>query len=84
VGFSVARAEPPARLLLAGRHRFSRYSLEFIVDEVDDGRSLLRAVTRAEFPGPAGRAYRGLVIGTRLHVVAVRSMLAGMRARAES
>jgi hypothetical protein len=84
VGFAVERSVPPADLLLVGRHRFSRYSLQFAIDDLAAGRSRLRAITRAEFPGAAGRAYRALVIGTRLHVVATRSLLAGVRQRVHS
>ena len=78
-GFGVERSVPPAELLLAGRHRFSRYSLQFLIDDLGGGRSRLRAVTRAEFPGIAGRAYRALVIGTGLHVVATRRLLSAVR-----
>jgi hypothetical protein len=84
VGFRVVRAERPVELALAGRHRFSDYSLTFAVEDLGGGRSRLRAATRAAFPGPAGRVYRALVIGSRMHVRAVRSMLAGIRARAEA
>ena len=83
VGFRVVRSLPPAELVLAGRHRFSDYSLGFLIDDLGGGRSRLRAITRAEFPGAKGRVYRALVIGTRLHVRAVRGILAGVRARAE-
>lgn len=76
VGFHVAVAEPPRRLVLAGRHRFSSYALGFAIEPLDLGaRSRLRAETRAEFPGLHGRAYRALVIGTRMHVLAVRLTL---------
>ena len=82
IGFHVVRAEQPAELALAGSHRFARYSLTFAIDELDGRRSRLRAITRAEFPGPHGRLYRALVIGTRGHVLAVRSLLASVRKRA--
>ncbi len=81
-GFVVAEAERPSRLALAGRHRFSRYRLEFEIDEAGPGRSRVRAGTWAAFPGLHGRAYRAAVIGTRGHVVAVRRMLAGVARRA--
>jgi hypothetical protein len=84
VGFGVERSVAPAELLLAGRHRFSRYSLQFLIDDLGAGRSRLRAVTRAEFPGVAGRAYRALVIGTRMHVLVVRRVLRGVSRRVES
>jgi hypothetical protein len=83
VGFRVVRSEARAVLALAGRHRFSDYSLAFQIDDLGGGRSRLSATSRAAFPGATGRAYRALVIGTRGHVVAVRSILAAVRRRAE-
>jgi hypothetical protein len=83
VGFRVESALAPARLALVGRHRFSSYALTFELDEVGAGRTRLRAISAAEFPGAAGGVYRALVVGTRGHVVAVRRLLAGIRARAE-
>ena len=83
-GFRVERAEPGALLALGGRHRFSRYRLTFEIEDLGGGRSRLTAITDAEFPGPAGRVYKGLVIGTRGHVLAVRRMLAAIRARSTS
>ena len=82
-GFVVARVVPPAVLALLGSHRFSRYALVFRVDATEDDKSQVRAETRAEFPGAKGRAYRALVIGTRGHVLVVRSMLRAIRRRAE-
>ena len=83
-GFRVASAEPPSRLALEGEHRFSRYALTFDVEPIGDGsRSRLSATTDAAFPGPHGRAYRALVIGTRSHVVLVRRLLDGVRRSAE-
>jgi hypothetical protein len=84
VGFRVARSERPVELALAGRHRFSDYALTFRIDDLGGDRSRLRAITRAEFPGVRGRLYRALVIGSRLHVRAVRAILASVRARAEA
>ena len=81
-GFEIVRAERPRELALRGRHRFSQYALIFHIDAAG-GRTRLGAETRAEFPGGAGRIYRTLVIGTRLHVVAVRRMLASIRRIAE-
>jgi hypothetical protein len=83
VGFRVEQAEAPVRLALGGRHRFSRYALTFAIDDLGGGRSRLRAITDAAFPGLAGRAYRALVIGTRAHVAATHAMLAGVRREAE-
>ena len=81
-GFRVARAQPGAELALEGSHRFSRYALVFRIDPLGPSRARLRAETLAEFPGPAGRVYRALVIGTRGHVLAVRRMLEATRRRA--
>jgi hypothetical protein len=90
VGFHVAVAEPGALLAIAGRHRFSRYALVFHLDPLGDavgqggeGRTRLRAETRAEFPGLHGRAYRTMVIGTRAHVLVTRRLLRAAKARAE-
>jgi hypothetical protein len=83
-GFIVARSIRPAMLTLLGEHRFSHYALVFKVDRLDDERSLLRAETRADFPGLKGRVYRALVIGTRGHVVAVTRILRAIRRRAET
>ena len=81
--FTVARREPPRLLELVGEHRFARYSLVFIVDGIDPDHCSVRAQTRAEFPGWAGRLYRLLVIDSRAHVLAVRRMLARIARRAE-
>jgi hypothetical protein len=83
-GFRVAAATPGAELVLEGRHRFSTYALSFRLEQVNAGRSLLRAESRAAFPGLAGGVYRLLVIGTRGHVVATRRLLSAMASRAES
>jgi hypothetical protein len=82
-GFHVAVAEQPQELALAGSHRFSDYALTFRLDELPGGRTRLRAETRAEFPGVRGALYKGLVIGTRLHVLATRRLLGGTKRRAE-
>jgi len=81
-GFVVARAVPPAVLALMGAHRFSRYALVFRIEKAPSG-SILRAETRAEFPGPQGRVYRTLVISSRFHVLAVRRILGLVKRRAE-
>jgi hypothetical protein len=78
-GFTVTRRVPSERLELVGRHRFSRYRLEFELDDDAGGRTRLRALTYAVFPGLHGRAYRVLVIGTRLHVVATGHLLRSVR-----
>jgi len=82
-GFHVAAAEAPGELGLAGSHHFSSYALVFRLDELAGGRTRLRGETRAEFPGLKGRAYKGLVIGTRLHVLATRRVLGATKRRAE-
>jgi len=82
-GFHVATAEQPAELALAGSHRFSDYALVFRLEQLDGGRTRLRAETRATFPGLKGAVYRALVIGTRLHVLATRRVLGATKRRAE-
>jgi hypothetical protein len=81
-GFRVTVADAPHVLALDGRHRFSVYALTFRLDERAAGRTWLRAESRAEFPGIAGRAYRLAVVGSRGHVVAVRRVLASVQRRA--
>ncbi|WP_228788433.1 hypothetical protein [Nocardia puris] len=81
-GFAVESAEEPSRLALHGRHWFSRYQLIFELDEHGPGRTTVRAITRAEFPGPHGKVYRALVIGTGGHVLVVRWMLRKIAAAA--
>lgn len=82
-GFVVTRAVRPVVLALMGQHRFSRYALIFRIVEKPSGLVLLSAQTRAEFPGAKGKAYRGLVIGTRGHVLVTRSIMRSVRRRAE-
>ncbi|MFB9904148.1 hypothetical protein [Allokutzneria oryzae] len=82
-GFRVTSAVPGTELVLQGRHRFSTYALTFRLDQLGPGRSRLRAESRAAFPGPLGRCYRFLVIGTGGHVLAVRRLLSRVAARAE-
>ncbi|MFC5176435.1 hypothetical protein [Nocardioides taihuensis] len=83
-GFAVVEEEPGSRLVLAGRHRFSRYRLVFEVRPAGPDLTVLAAQTWADFPGPAGAAYRLLVISSRAHVVAVRRMLRAVRDAAVS
>jgi hypothetical protein len=82
-GFVVTRSVRPAVLALMGQHRFSRYALIFSIIEKPSGLVLLGAQTRAEFPGRRGTVYRGLVVGTRGHVLATNSILRSVRKRAE-
>jgi hypothetical protein len=78
-GFGVERSEPPDRLSVTGRHRFARYELAFELADARGGATQLRAQTYAAFPGPHGRVYRALVIGTRAHVVATTRVLRAVR-----
>ena len=82
-GFAVAEIEPPRMLTLRGRHRFSRYEFRFALDDAEPDRVELHAHTSAAFPGPHGRIYRALVIGTGGHAVAVRRLLENVARRAE-
>jgi hypothetical protein len=82
-GFHVYAAVAPAEVALAGSHRFSSYALIFRLDELDGGRSRVRAETRAEFPGLKGGIYRTLVIRTRMHVLVTRRILAATKRNAE-
>jgi hypothetical protein len=81
-GFEVARAEPGVELALVGRHRYSEYALTFRLAG-GDGATMLRAETRARFPGVSGRLYRTAVIGTRGHVLVTMRLLAAVKRRAE-
>jgi hypothetical protein len=69
-GFRVVEAEPPRRLALRGRHRFSIYALTFVLDG-----KCLRAQTHAAFPGILGRLYRAAVIGSGGHRLVTRRLL---------
>ncbi|HEU0191880.1 MAG TPA: hypothetical protein VFR17_11535 [Mycobacterium sp.] len=80
-GFAVAERTEQRRLALVGRHRFSRYRLVFELTDAPGGGTLVHALSYAAFPGLHGRAYRALVIGTRLHVVATNHMLHAIRRR---
>ena len=82
-GFVVTRAVRPAVLALMGAHRFSRYALVFQISETPLAPVILTAVTRAEFPGRLGSAYRMAVVGSRGHVLAVHGILHSVRRRAE-
>ena len=81
-GFEVAEVVEGERVALAGRHRFSRYRAELRVEPLGEG-SLVRFRTLAEFPGPHGRVYRGLVIGSRGHVIGVKWILRRIARRAD-
>jgi hypothetical protein len=80
-GFRVTRLVTGAELVLAGRHRFSSYAVISRVEAAGHHRTRLHVESRASFPGPAGRAYRVLVIGSGGHVVAVRRLLSRIARR---
>jgi hypothetical protein len=83
-GFGVVERVKPDRLVLAGRHRFSRYRLTFeLEDGPGEGETTVRALSHAEFPGLHGKAYRAAVVGTGLHVVATNRILGAIRRSAE-
>lgn len=83
-GFHVATLTPERLLVLAGSHRFSDYALSFRLEPLGAVRTRVVAETRAVFPGLKGGAYRALVIGTRMHVLAVRRVLRGVSRRVEA
>jgi hypothetical protein len=78
-GFELTRAVPDQHVSMTGRHRVSRYLLVFELADLADGQTLVTGRTYAEFPGPLGRIYRALVIGTGAHVVAMKHMLESIR-----
>jgi hypothetical protein len=82
-GFQVAHSDPPRKLALAGSHRFSDYTLEFSVEDLGAGRSRLRAITHAAFPGLKGEIYKTLVIRSRAHVLVTKRLLQSVARRAE-
>ena len=82
-GFRVAAVDPPNGLTLDGTHRFARHEMAFALTEKGSGRTDLAVVTRAEFPGPVGRLYRGMVIGSGGHVLATRRLLKAVKREAE-
>jgi hypothetical protein len=81
-GFAVAAADPERRALLAGRHRFSRYTLDLTLVP-ESGGTTLSARSHAEFPGLLGGVYRALVIRSGGHRVLVRRLLRTIASRAE-
>lgn len=82
-GFRVVRSEPPKELDLTGGHRFSTYSLDFRVEDLEGERSLLSATTHAAFPGIMGELYKTAVIRSRAHVLATKRILRSVAGRAE-
>ena len=81
-GFEVSESVPMDRVILTGRHRFSRYELCFELAETPDSEVSIGAVTHAEFPGIHGRLYRALVIESGLHAVATNQILRTLRRNA--
>lgn len=79
-GFAVTDSTEQRRIVLDGRHRFSNYRLVFELTDAPGGGTVVHAHSYAAFPGVHGRAYRALVIGSRLHVVATNYMLRAIRA----
>ena len=82
-GFVVTRAVEPAVLAFMGKHRFATYALIFTILEKPSGLILLSAQTRARFNGKGGAAYRQVVLGSKGHVLIIKSMLRRARKRAE-
>jgi hypothetical protein len=78
-GFEMVESKVPERLVLGGRHRFSRYVLAFELANATGGATQLRAQTYAAFPGVSGQLYRTLVIGTGAHTIATRHVLRSIR-----
>jgi hypothetical protein len=74
-GFVVTERRPNEVLVVGGRHRFASYRIEFVLADAGPNATLLRLRSYAAFPGLLGWAYRGAVVGSRGHVVAVRAML---------
>ncbi|MCV7098963.1 DUF2867 domain-containing protein [Mycobacterium palustre] len=81
-GFVLDEARRPERFGLKGRHPFAAYRLVFELDGDSAHRTRLRAQTWAAFPGPHGKVYRALVIGTGAHRIVVRRMLKRVAATA--
>jgi hypothetical protein len=77
-GFRVTSAAPPAALVLDGRHAFSTYRLAFDLAPVGGG-TLVRAETRASFPGPHGALYRLVVIRSGGHAIGMRRLLQAIK-----
>jgi len=80
--FWLREAIPQTRFALDGEHPFSVYQLVFELADQGPRRTLLVARTWARFPGPSGRAYEALVIGTGAHRFAVHRMLKRIAAEA--
>lgn len=84
IGFVLDEARPPVRFALRGRHLFAVYRWVFELDAQSAGRTRVRAITLAAFPGVHGTVYRALVIGTGAHRVVTRWTLKRVAAAALS
>ena len=80
-GFDLAEVVEGEHVALTGQHRFARYRLVFELDAEPTNATTLSALSFAAFPGARGRLYRGLLIGTGGHVLAVRHMLRTIQSR---
>lgn len=79
-GFAVAGKVPLERVEMAGRHRFSTYTLVFELQDAGAATDVAPGTTvvarsYAAFPGLHGRAYRRMLLLTGAHVRAIRRML---------
>jgi hypothetical protein len=83
-GFAVCEVVVPVTYALSGQHRFSNYQLVLRIDQRGPGQSRLTAETFANFPGPAGRLYRMLLMDFELHALVMWSMVRRIRRRAET
>jgi hypothetical protein len=81
-GFAVVTAQRPHLLVVAGRHRFSRYGIVFRIEPAGRG-ARCRAESRAAFPGLLGALYRQAVVGSGGHVLGVRRLLRQVARTAE-
>lgn len=83
-GFDLAEVVEGEREALTGRHRFARYRLVFELGSGPGNATKLSVLSYAAFPGARGRVYRGLLVATGGHVLAVRHMLRTIQRRVVS
>ena len=69
-GFEIIEVEANKKLVLKGRHRFSKYQLTFTIES-----NRLCAQTHARFPGLLGAVYKALVIYSGAHESVTKSLL---------
>ena len=74
-GFELTEEVEGERLALSGRHRFARYRLVFELETGPNNVTKLSVLSFAAFPGTRGRFYRGLLMRSGGHLLAVRHML---------